>query len=88
MNTLDGWIASAERATSLPRHALYASALIAGGFLFALAMRAITARFVREIARLVSGRGTVDDVGDSMSRHRVDVLLGRGAFWIVVLLTL
>lgn len=87
MDTLKQWISSAESLTGLPRHALYASLVLAAGFAFAFVTRALVARFVRQLGRLMS-RGAAVDVEDAMTRHRVDVLLGRGAFWIVVLLSL
>jgi hypothetical protein len=88
MDTLRHWIMNAEAVTGLPRHALYASVVLAFGFLFAFVVRSVVARFVREIGRLMSARGTVGAVEDTMARHRIDTLLGRGAFWIAVLLTL
>lgn len=88
MHTLKAWIEIAERTTGLPRHALFATLVLALGWLLALLTRTLTVRFVREVSRVMSGRGGPDDIEAAMARHRVDVLLGRGAFWAVVLLTL
>jgi hypothetical protein len=79
----------AERFTGLPRNALFAMLVLVVGWLLALVMRSLTVRFVREVARVMSsGSSSSDDVESAMSRHRVDQLLGRGAFWIVIVLTL
>ena len=89
MPTLRHLIEVAERFTGLPRNAMFATLVLVAGWLFALLMRTLTARFVREVARLMSGgQRSVEDVETTLSRHRIDVLLGRGAFWIVFVLTL
>lgn len=89
VQTLDQFVEIAERFTGLPRNALYAMLVFVVGWLLAFLMRSLTSRFVREVARLMSsGDRAGDDVESTMSRHRVDVLLGRGAFWIVIVLTL
>ena len=75
--------------TGMPRNVLMATMLLGVGLLFAFVARAIVARFVRNVARLMSSRNTgTERVSQTMSQHRVDILLGRAAFWIVVLLTL
>jgi hypothetical protein len=89
VHTLRHLIEVAERSTGLPRNAMFATLVLVVGWLLALLMRTLTARFVREIARLMSGgEPAIDDVESTLSRHRVDTLLGRGAFWIVFVLTL
>src|ERR1700712_1583293 len=88
LDTIKLWIKSAESMTGLPRNALFASVVLIFGWLFALLVRALVARSVREVGRLLSNGRSIDDVEDAMSRHRVDLLFGRGAFWVVVLLTL
>jgi hypothetical protein len=88
MQTLIHGIEHAERITGLPRNALLATLILVVGALCALGARWLTARFVREFGRLVSGNGRNDDeVSAAMQRHRIDVLFGRGAFWLVVLFT-
>lgn len=88
MELLKQWITHAESVTGMPRHALYASAVLAFGLLFAFVARSLVAGAVRELGRLMSARGAIGAVEDTMHRHRIDHLLGRGAFWIVVLMTL
>jgi hypothetical protein len=88
LETLKLWIEAAESMTSLSRNVLQATLLLVAGLLMAFVARALVARFVRNIGRLLSARGSVGRLEETMSRHRVDVILGRGAFWIVVLLTL
>lgn len=89
MHTLKVWIEAAERMTGLPRHALFATLVLVVGWLLALLVRSLTARFVREVSRLMSsGRTDGDDMQATVSRHRIDLLLGRAAFWLVVLFTL
>jgi hypothetical protein len=89
VHTLTQLIQQAERFTGLPRNALFASLVLVLGWLLALFMRSVTARLVREVASFMSsGSRAADDVESTLSRHRIDVLLGRGAFWIVFVLTL
>lgn len=89
MQTLRPLIEVAEHFTGLPRNALLATLVLVIGWLLALLMRSLTVRLVREAARVMSsGARAADDVESAMSRHRVDVLLGRGAFWITIVLTL
>lgn len=89
MRTISQFIEIAERFSGLPRNVLFAVLMLLVGWLLAFLMRSLTTRFVREVARLMSsGQRDADDVESTMSRHRVDVLLGRGAFWIVFVLTL
>jgi len=87
METLKDWIEAAETMTGLPRNVLLASVVLAVGWLIAFVARALVARFVRNVGRLMSMGGGPMRVEQTMSRHRVDVLLGRGAFWIVLVLT-
>jgi len=86
LGTLRQWISQTEALTGLPRHALYATLVLALGLLLAFFVRAAVRRFVRELGRLVSRNS--GEVEDPMSQHRVDALLARGAFWIVVLMTI
>jgi hypothetical protein len=89
VHTLKQAIEALESMTGLPRNALFATVVLVLGWLLALLARALVGRFVREIERLLSGRGPADDDSDELrSRHGIDQLLGRGAFYIVVLLTL
>lgn len=88
MHTLGQLIELAERFTGLPRNAMFATLVMVIGVLCALVMRKLTVRFVREVARVMSSSGRTDLVESSLSRHRIDVLLGRGVFWIVIVLTL
>jgi hypothetical protein len=88
LHTLKLWIEAAESMTGLPRNALFATLVLAVGWLLALLARALVARFVRQVERLLAGRSAGDEPGEEPTRHGVDQLLGRGAFWIVALLTL
>jgi hypothetical protein len=88
METFKAWIEAAETMTGLPRNLLWASLVLVLGWASAFVVRALVARFVRNIGRLMSVRGGGDRVSQTMSQHHVDVLFGRAAFWIVVLLTL
>jgi hypothetical protein len=89
VHTLRQMIETAERFTGLPRNALLATLVMVVGWLLALLMRSLTVRLVREVARVMaSGNRMDEDVDGTLSRHRIDVLLGRGAFWIVIVLTL
>jgi hypothetical protein len=79
----------AERVSGVPRNAMFAMLVLVLGVSCALVMRSLTTRFVREVERLVSsGHRSDDEVESALSRHRIDVLLGRGAFWITIVLTL
>ena len=87
--TLRQLIDVAERVSGIPRNAMFAMLVLGVGFGLALLMRTLTTRFLREVARLLSSsHRSDDDVEATMSRHRIDVLLGRGAFWLVIVLTL
>jgi hypothetical protein len=87
--TLRQLIDVAERVSGLPRNAMFAMLVLGVGFALALLVRTLTTRFVREVASLLSSsHRSDDDVESTMSRHRIDVLLGRGAFWLVIVLTL
>jgi small-conductance mechanosensitive channel len=89
VHTLRHLFEAAEAMTGLPRNALFATGVLVLGWLLAMLARALVARFVREVERLLSGRSVADEDGDDrLARARVDQLLGRGAFYIVVLLTL
>ncbi len=89
METFKFWMSTAETMTGLPRNVLGATVLLGLGLLLAFVARAVVARFVRNIGRLMSVRSTgAERVSQTMSRHQVDSLLGRAAFWIVVLLTI
>jgi hypothetical protein len=89
MDTFKLWIDAFVNMTDLPRNLLTATIVLALGLLLAFIARAIVARFVRNVGRLMSARSTgAERVSQTMSRHQVDTLLGRAAFWIVVLLTL
>jgi hypothetical protein len=88
METFKAWIEAAETMTGLPRNVLWASVVLVLGWVAAFVVRAVVARFVRNVGRLMSVRGGGDRVSQTMSQHRVDLLFGRAAFWFVVLLTL
>ena len=88
MDTFKAWIEAAEKLTPLPPNVLWASVVLLLGLLTAFVVRALVARFVRNVERLMSGRSGGDRVSQTMSQHRVDLLFGRAAFWITVLLTL
>lgn len=86
MDTFKAWIGAAETLTGVSRNVLWASVVLALGWASAFIVRAIVARFVRNVARLMTVRGG-DRVSQTMSEHRIDKIFGRAAFWIVVLLS-
>ena len=90
MHTFKLGIEALEKMTGLPRNALFASVVLVLGWLLAMLARTLVARFVRQVERLLAGRSPIEeDEGDELRpRHAIDQLLGRGAFYIVVLLTL
>jgi Mechanosensitive ion channel len=91
METFKLWTESAETMTGLPRNVLLATLVFGVGWLLAFVARALATRFVRDVARLMSGRG--DRSGgnrfeETVARHRIHILVGRGAFWAVLFLSL
>ncbi|HKU39644.1 MAG TPA: hypothetical protein VJR89_15900 [Polyangiales bacterium] len=88
MDTFKAWISAAETLTGVSRNVLWASVVLALGWASAFIVRAFVARFVRNVGRLMSARSGADRVSQTMSQHRIDLMFGRAAFWIVVLLTL
>ena len=83
MQTLRQFLEVAEHFTGLPRNAMFATLILVAGWLLAFLMRSMTVRLVREVARMIAS-GRTDD---ALARHRLDVLLGRGVFWVVIVLT-
>jgi hypothetical protein len=88
VQTFKLWIETAEQMTGVPSNVLQATLVLGMGWLLAFVARAVVGRLVRNAARLMAVRGGGDRVSVQMSHHRIDVLVGRVAFWIVVLFTL
>lgn len=88
MQTFKLWIEAAEKMTGVPSNVLQATIVLGLGWLLAFIARGVAARLVRNFGRLMAVRGGAERMSVTMSRHQVDVIVGRFAFWMVVLLTL
>ena len=88
MDTFKLWIEAAESMTGVSHNVLWATLILCAGSLMAFVVRALVARFVRNLGHLLSARGSVGRVEQTLSRYRVDVMLARTAFWIVLVMTL
>jgi hypothetical protein len=86
LDTFRHWIEIAEQTTGLPSNVLLATIVLGVGWLLALVARGLTTRFVRNVVGFLAGRGSRFE--ESMARHRVDAVVGRAAFWAVLLLSL
>jgi hypothetical protein len=88
VQTFRDWIESAERMSGVPSNVLQATLWLGVGLLLAYVVRAVVGKLVRNAARLMAVRGGGERMSVTMSQHRVDAIVGRFAFWIVVLFTL
>jgi len=82
------WIEAAEQMTGVPANVLQATLVLGLGWLLAYVARGVVGRLVRNAARIMSVRSGAERMSVTMSRHRIDVIVGRFAFWMVVLFTL
>jgi hypothetical protein len=85
VQTLRLWIDAAENMTGVPSNVLKATIVLGVGWLLAFIVRGVVGRFVRNVSRLMAVRGNTERVSITMSQHRVDLVVGRFAFWIVLI---
>lgn len=83
---IKGWIEAAEQMTGVPANWLNATIVLGLGWLLAYVVRGLVGRLIRNTARLLGTRSEAERMSVAMvSRHRVDEIVARVAFWVVVL---
>jgi Mechanosensitive ion channel len=87
VQTIRLWIDAAENMTGVPSNILKATIVLAFGWLLAFVARGLVGRFIRNVSRLMAVRGNAERVSITMSQHRIDLVVGRFAFWIVLIFT-
>ncbi len=81
---LQSWLGRIEDLTGLPRSVLAAMAVVVVGLVLALLVRGAVRRLMARIGRLLPGAGASGVAG---ARHRADVAVARGAYWLVLILS-
>ena len=80
------WLLWLADQTGLAENKLVALLILLGGLPVAFFARMIVALFVRRLAGLGGALGS--PLRTALARYELDALLGRGAFWLIVVVTL
>ncbi len=86
MDELSNWLSEIEALTGLSRSSILALVVLAVGWIAAFVAKGIVGRLVHQVERWLPSRPAGADL--SQSARRTDVILGRGVFWLVLLLAL